>query len=196
MFFVDHILTGERFSQATSAMPDFESTEAPVRRIAIAGKFDALAEHGLDLACHAARQDPAVKLVSLRFECLSAKPDVSWACEAVAKLSREKPTFAYVDYALGASLAIAAQCRAVVAHPCCEVGLLDCFQCEDQLPDEWEVQINAHTMRTLAAARPEVRPHVWARLLGGTYHGEQAEAAGIVDFLRSSERSMLKTWKW
>lgn len=179
-------------SRETAALP--RGTGAEVRRVEVDGRFEAISADGFWWECRKARLDPAVHMFVVVVDSGIALWDVTLASEALLQLSRKKLTVAYIRNAIGGSMALAASCRVVFAHPHATIGALGCFS-ELPLSDEEEVALNACKIREFHAARPEINPHAWGVLLYSVVNGTGAGQLGIIDFIASSEAEMLALFK-
>jgi hypothetical protein len=193
MFFPARTFTGHRFVSDQSAMPSVNDDSAPVRVINFHGIIDNLSEVGAPIAARKARKDPAVRLVVVSIDSARALWDFPESVEAIAALSDEKLTVAYIHNAIGKSLVLAYFCRAVFAHPTAEIGQLESFVVEDGAAEDAFTQgmFDGGTVHNLQQCRPDVNERIWWKLLNNTVSGEAAEHFGIVDFLALSEAAVI-----
>jgi hypothetical protein len=178
------VLTGQRFATGDIAYPSLDRIPGRVQVIKLEGRLvDRFAAQGFYLRCRHARLDPSCELAVLLINVWQSDWSLVEFVDPLAALSSTKPTIAYIECALGSSLALSYFCCKTLCHPCAEIGHLQSFVAAEGSPIETinEGILDAGTIEGLIKLRPAVEERVWWDLLGGSVSGERAEMLGIVD---------------
>jgi hypothetical protein len=183
------IVTGDQDVVCTSAMPPLD-VRGPVAVVPIAGGADWLTETALELLCFRLARDPEIRTVVVSIDSQVSICNPADLLAPVERLARQKPLFAYVDVALGASFILALPARAICSGPRARVGKLGIAN-ERWEPAERELvdSLNEEIVATVRRYRPGAEARIVRRLLRQEIRsGEVLEHFGLVDFVMNQSR--------
>lgn len=184
------IYAGDAFTSSTSAMPPIKPVAhnafPGVAVLPIVGVCDHFTEMGIEAAAFNLRRDDRVRSVVLRIDSDRSTVDPTWLMEPISRLNTVKPTFAFIECAIGGSYLMALATRCIVAHPQAAVGKF-AYQpggeADPVVCDRLDA-FNDQFVETLCLHRPVLDRRIARRLLdheiGG---GEALEHFEVVDMV-------------
>ena len=187
------IHAGDECSTAPSALwpIEFPAVVGGLAVVAVAGDLGVLAEFGAEATFNSLSRNDSVRAAVVRIDSTRSTIDPWYFAEPVSRLSAVKPTFAFIERAIGGAYLLAACCRAIIAAPQSAVGAMGYRPDGDVTPElaEQLEAFDAQQTKTLCGLRSKISSRIARRLLDDEIRsGELLEHFGIADMIMPWDR--------